>query len=62
MCSRLLGRLPSDETPGVSPLGCALLAVQACLLVLLSFAYLPSHSYDTCHIQSILLSNLVSDT
>jgi hypothetical protein len=35
MCSRLLGRLPSDEAPGVSPLGCALLAVRACLLVLL---------------------------
>jgi hypothetical protein len=35
MCSRLLGRLPSDETPGVSSLGCALVAVRACLLVLL---------------------------
>jgi hypothetical protein len=32
MCSRLLGRLPSDETPGVSSLGCALVAVRACLL------------------------------
>jgi hypothetical protein len=35
MCSRLLGRLPSDETPGVSSLGCALVAVRVCLLVLL---------------------------
>jgi hypothetical protein len=35
MCSRLLGRLPSDETPGVSSPGCALMAVRACLLVLL---------------------------
>jgi hypothetical protein len=32
MCSRLLGRLPSNETPGVSTLGCALVAVKACLL------------------------------
>jgi hypothetical protein len=31
----LLGRLPSDETPGVSSLGCALVAVRACLWVLL---------------------------
>jgi hypothetical protein len=31
MCSRLLGRLPSDKTPGVSSLGCALVAVRACL-------------------------------
>jgi hypothetical protein len=35
MCSRLLGRLPSDETPGVSSLGYALVAFGACLLVLL---------------------------
>jgi hypothetical protein len=31
----LLGRLPSDETHGVSSLGCALVAVRACLWVLL---------------------------
>jgi hypothetical protein len=31
----LLGRLPFDETPGVSSLGCALVAVRACLWVLL---------------------------
>jgi hypothetical protein len=41
MCSRLLGRLPSDETPGVSCLGCALVAVRACLLVLLCCVHLP---------------------
>jgi hypothetical protein len=35
MCSRLSGRLSSDETPGVSSLECALVAVRACLLVLL---------------------------
>jgi hypothetical protein len=39
MCSRLLGRLPSDKTPVVSPLGCALVAVRACLLVLLCCAH-----------------------
>jgi hypothetical protein len=39
MCSHLLGRLLSDEIPGVSPLGCALLAVRACLLVLLCRAH-----------------------
>jgi hypothetical protein len=52
-CSRLLGRLPSDEIPSVSPLGCALLAVRACLLVLLCRAhptncitrYLPHPAY-----------------
>jgi hypothetical protein len=31
----LLGRLPSNETPRVSSLGCALVAVRACLWVLL---------------------------
>jgi hypothetical protein len=40
MCSRLLGRLPSDETPGVPSLGCALVAVRACLLVLLRCVHL----------------------
>jgi hypothetical protein len=35
MCSRLLGQLPTDEIPGVSLLGCALLAVRASPLVLL---------------------------
>jgi hypothetical protein len=35
LCSRLLGLLP-----GVSPLGCALLAVRACLLVLLCCVHL----------------------
>jgi hypothetical protein len=39
MSSRLLGRLPADEIPGVSPLGCALLAVRACLLVPLCRAH-----------------------
>jgi hypothetical protein len=39
MCSRLLGRLPSDETPGVSPLGRALVAGRACLLVLYCCAH-----------------------
>jgi hypothetical protein len=55
MCSRLLGRLPSDETPGVSPPGCALVAVRACLLVPLCCAhptnfltrFLPSPVYPT---------------
>jgi hypothetical protein len=62
MCSRLLGRLPSDETPGVSFLGCALLAVRACLFVLLCRAHPTKFLTDTCHIQPILLSYLVSDT
>jgi hypothetical protein len=31
----LLGRLPSDDTPGVSSLGCALVAGRVCLWVLL---------------------------
>jgi hypothetical protein len=68
MCSRLLGRLPSVETPGVSPLGCALLAVRACLLVLLRCAhptkflkrYLPYPilmSYNP-----VLMSYILSDT
>jgi hypothetical protein len=57
-CSHLLGRLPSDEIPGVSPLGCALLAVRACLLVLLYRA----HPTSFPHIQPTLLSYLVSDT
>jgi hypothetical protein len=35
MCSRLLERLPSDEIPGVFPLGGALLAFRACFLALL---------------------------
>jgi hypothetical protein len=66
MRSRLLGRLPSDN-PGVSPLGCALLAVRACLLVLLCRTHLINFltrylSYGACHIQLILLSYLVSDT
>jgi hypothetical protein len=39
MCSRLLERLPADETRGVSPLGCALVAVRACQLVLLCCAH-----------------------
>jgi hypothetical protein len=55
MCSRLLGQLPSAETPGVSPLGCALVAVKACLLVLVCCAhptkfltrYLPYPVYPT---------------
>jgi hypothetical protein len=55
MCSHLLGRLPFDENPGVSPLGCALLALRACLLVLLCRAhpskfvtrYLPYPVYPT---------------
>jgi hypothetical protein len=39
MGSRLLGRLPSDELPGVYPLGYALFAVWACLLMLLCRAH-----------------------
>jgi hypothetical protein len=44
MCSRfaavLLGRLPSDETPGgVSSLGYALVAVRTCLWVLLCYVH-----------------------
>jgi hypothetical protein len=38
-CSCFLGRLPYDELPGVSPLGFALLAVRACLMVLLCCAH-----------------------
>jgi hypothetical protein len=64
MCSHLLGRLPSDETPGVSPLGCALLAVRARLLVVLCRAhptnfltrYLPQSAYPTVRQASSLLS------
>jgi hypothetical protein len=53
MCSRLLRRLPSNEIPGLSPIWCVLLAVRACLLVLLCRApptnffthYLPYPTY-----------------
>jgi hypothetical protein len=39
-CSRFLGGLPFYVLPNVSPLGCALLAVRACLMVLLCCAHL----------------------
>jgi hypothetical protein len=61
MCSRLLGRLPSDETPGVSSLGCALVAVRACLLVLLCCVH-PTTFLTLYLPYPILLSYLVSDT
>jgi hypothetical protein len=59
MCSRLLGRLPSDETPGVSSLGCAMwLSGLACWCYCV-VCILPRFSHHTC---PILLSYLVSDT
>jgi hypothetical protein len=43
----LLGRLPSDETPGVSSLGCVVVAGRVCLWVLLCcvhpIPFLPPH-------------------
>jgi hypothetical protein len=63
MCSRLLGWLPSDEIPGVFSLGCALVTVRACLLMLLCFVHLTKFlSRPSWPIQSILLSYRVSDT
>jgi hypothetical protein len=47
------------ETPGVSPLECALSAVRACVLVLPCRAHPTNISRDFCH---ILLPYLVSDT
>jgi hypothetical protein len=62
MCSCLLGRLPSDESPVCLPQG-----VPCWLSGLACWCYsvvriLPSSSHDTCHIHSILLLYLVSDT
>jgi hypothetical protein len=55
-CSRLLGRLPSDKTPGVSSLGCALVAVRACLLVLLCCVHPTQVSHPIPTISSLSYS------